>query len=161
MLPLDDRENSRPFVQTRVGEGAPVFSPDGRWVAYVSNETGRSEIYVRPFAGSGGPQQISTDGGREPAWPRTGHELFFRNGDEMMGVDVTTTPTLKAGAPRRLFESATVPSDAFYANYDVTADGQRFLMIKPVEPSKARAQIIDVVLNWPEELRRRAGPEPR
>ena len=79
----------------------------------------------------------------------------------MMAVDVATTPTFAAGKPRRLFEGQYAASLALLPNYDVTADGQRFLMIKPVKPSQARAQTINVVLNWPEELRRRVSPETR
>jgi len=91
-LSVDDRTKPHPFLQTKFWEGAPVLSPDGHWLAYVSDESGRYEIYVRPFPGPGGKWQISTDGGNEPVWPAKGHEIFFRSRDAMMAVEVTTTP---------------------------------------------------------------------
>ena len=102
MLPLDEREKPekpRPFVQTRFEEGAAVFSPDGRWLAYMSNETGRNEMYARAVGEAAGRWQVSTVGGNEPVWPRHAHELFYRSGDVMMAVDVATTPTFAAGKP--------------------------------------------------------------
>ena len=82
----------------------PRLSPDGRWLAYTSNEPGRVEVFVQPFAGPGGRSQISTDGGTEPVWSRDGRELFYLNGDRMMAVEITTAPTFRAGTPRLLFE---------------------------------------------------------
>jgi eukaryotic-like serine/threonine-protein kinase len=137
---------------------APQLSPDGHWVAYASNESGHGrEIYVRPFSGSGGPWQVSTDGGNEPQWNPRGGELFYRRGNKMMAVAMTTTVTsgFAAGKPRELFEGDYLPtlSDWARPNYDVSPDGQRFLMLKPL---KAQTPItgINVVLNWFEELDR-------
>jgi hypothetical protein len=109
-------------------------------------------VYVQPFPGPGGKVQISTDGGTEPVWTRNG-ELFYRNGDKMMAVEIATQPTLRAGQPRLLF-SGPYRGGGASANYDVTPDGQRFLMVKDSAQATTVTQI-NVVLNWFEELKRR------
>ena len=153
VLPLQGERKPRPFLQTQFGERAPVFSPDGHWLAYMSNESGRNEVYVQPYPGPGGKWQISTEGGNEPLWAKNGRELFYRNGNKMMAVEVTTQPTFRAGTPTLLFEGQ-YHNDFNWSppNYDVTPDGQRFLMIQPGE--KEEATQINVVLNWFEELKR-------
>jgi eukaryotic-like serine/threonine-protein kinase len=151
----DDHDHPHPFLQTKFVEIAPVFSPDGQWLAYASDESGRMEIYVRPFPGPGGKWQISNDGGTGPVWPRDAHELFYRSGDAMMAVDVKTDPMFSAGLPRRLFTDIFVKSDMGWPNYDVTSDGQRFVMIKAVE-DPAMPPPINVVLNGLEDVKRRA-----
>jgi serine/threonine-protein kinase len=156
LLPFDDSGKPgtpRPLAQGPSREGGAVFSPDGRWVAYISNETGRNEVYVRSVDGSG-RHPISTDGGNEVVWPRNGREIFYRNGDVMMAVDVTTSRTFVAGKSRALFRGQFAATPALFANYDVTPDGQRFLMIKPAKPSQGRPHVVNVVLNWPEGLNR-------
>ena len=145
----------QPFLRTPFTESAARFSPDGRWLAYISDESGRSEIYVQPYPGPGGKWQISTEGGKEPVWNPNGRELFYRSGDKMMAVDITTQPGFAAGKPRMLFEGQYQPTPATIPNYDVTPDGQRFLMLKPVEQAQAAPTQINVVLNWFEELKRR------
>jgi len=145
----------KPFLQTTFTEGAPQFSPDGRWIAYVSDESGGPNIYVQPYPGPGGKYQISTDAGTEPLWNRNGRELLFRSGMKMMAVDVTTQPTFSAGKPRVLFEAQylTSPFPLTGMAYDASPDGQRFLMVKETEVTSAN-QIV-VVQNWVEELKRR------
>jgi serine/threonine-protein kinase len=133
-----DPTTSRPFLQTRFREGAPIFSADGKWIAYVSDNSGRTEIYMRPFPGPGEELTISTGGGAEPAWARNTGELFYRQGDAMMSVDVKTTPTLVVGKPRRLFERRYERIGGVFANYDVTPDGRRLLLIKGSAPRKGR-----------------------
>ena len=145
---------AQPFLRTRFNENAPKFSPDGHWLAYVSDESGRAEVYVQTYPGPGGKWQVSTDGGTEPVWNPKGNELFYRMGNKMMAVDITTEPSFSAGKPRMLFEGPYVPTPVTLPNYDVSLDGQRFLMLKAVEPSDAPTQI-NVVLNWFEELKRR------
>ena len=154
VLRLDGRK-AEPFVRTSFQEGAPAFSPDGRWLAYVSNESGVPEVYVQPYPGPGGKRQISTDGGTEPVWNRNGRELFYRSGVKMMAVEVTTRPAFSAGRPRRLFEGRYLASvfPLIGVAYDVSPDGQRFLMIKEVEQSPSATQVV-VVQNWFEELKR-------
>jgi serine/threonine protein kinase/Tol biopolymer transport system component len=159
VLRMSDRK-AQPFLQPGY-EDAPQFSPDGRWLAYVSNESGRKEIYVQPFPGPGGKWQISTEGGSEPMWNPKGKELFYRsgnNGDKMMAVDISTQPGFVAGKPRQLFEGKYLPDPYARANYDVSPDGQRFLMLKPSEQTGNAPTQINVVLNWFEELKRRVPP---
>jgi hypothetical protein len=146
---------AQPFLQTRFDESVPRFSPDGRWLAYISNESGRFEIYVQPYPGPGGKWQISAEGGTEPMWNPNGRELFYRSGDKMMVVDITTQPGFAAGKPRMLFEGPYMPTPATTPNYDISPDGQRFLMVKPSEQEQVAPTQINVVLNWFEELKRR------
>jgi serine/threonine protein kinase/Tol biopolymer transport system component len=143
------------FLRTPFNESVPRFSHDGRWLAYVSDESGRYEIYVQPYPGPGGKWQISTEGGTEPVWNPNGRELFYRSGDKMMAVDIATQPGFAAGKPRMLFAGQYVPTPLTSPNYDVSPDGQRFLMVKSSESEQAAPTQINVVLNWFEELKRR------
>jgi serine/threonine-protein kinase len=160
LLRVSDRKTER-FLETPSFEDAPQFSPDGRWLAYTSDESGRMEIFVKPYPGPGGKWQISTDGGTEPLWNHNGRELFYRNGDRMMAVDISTQPGFAAGKPRQLFERHYLANPIGNArpNYDISADGQRFLMVKPVDQEEAARTQINVVLNWTEELKRLVPPE--
>ena len=151
ILPLQDRK-PRPYVQSTAFETAPMFSPDGHWIAYDSRESGRDEIFVRPYPGPGGKWQISTDGGTGPVWNPKGHELFYRYGGKMMAVDIDTRPSFAVGKPRVLFAGPYALSSVPEANYDVSPDGQRFLMLKSSEQERAAPTQINVVLNWFEEL---------
>jgi len=153
IMPLKDRKPHL-FDDSPLYETAPRFSPDGHWIAYASNESGRSEIYVRPYPGPGGKWQISNEGGTEPVWNPKGRELFYRNGPKMMAVDYSSQPTFSAGKPKMLFEGAYVPTPRSFPDYDVSPDGQRFLMLRATEQAQAPAQI-NVVLNWDEELKQK------
>jgi serine/threonine protein kinase/Tol biopolymer transport system component len=155
VLRLGDRK-AQPFLRTPFNETAPRFSPDGRWLAYVSDESGRNEIYVQSYPGPGGQRLISTEGGTEPLWNQNGRELFYRSGNKMMAVEVTTQPSFSAGTPKALFEGPYQPSPVLN-NYDVSPDGQRFLMLKPSEQAASPTQI-NVVLNWFEELKQKVPP---
>ena len=112
-----------PFLATQSVEAFPAFSPDGRWIAYQSNDSGRFEVYVQPFPATGARWQISTNGGTRPLWARKGGELFFRSGSRVMAVSVTAAVTFSSGPPRKLFEGE------FAVPYDVGPDGQ-FLMVR-------------------------------
>jgi serine/threonine-protein kinase len=160
VLRLSDRK-TQPILRTPFDEGAPRFSPDGRWLAYVSNESGRNEIYVQPYPGPGGKWLISTEGGMEPVWNPNGRELFYRSEKKLMAVDITTKPSFAVGKPHTLFEGPYVQAVLPIFNYDVSPDGQRFLMIKPVEQEHAAPSQINVVLNWFEELKRRVPTEKK
>ena len=108
-----------------------ALSPDGRWVAYQSDESGRSNIYVRPYPNiDDGRWQISSNGGREPVWGRDGRELFYRTVDGMMVTNIETSPTLSVSRPELLFTGAYEWTGA--RSYDISLDGQRFLMMKVV-----------------------------
>ena len=154
VLRLSDHK-AQPFLRTPFTEGGPRFSPNGRWLAYMSNESGRFETYVQPYPGPGGKWQVSTDGGTEPVWNHDGRELFYRSGNKMLAVEVTTQPNFSAGQPHVLFERqyVAVPPLQAGAEYDVSPDGQRFLMVKQTEQAGAP---INVMLNWPEDMKRRA-----
>jgi serine/threonine-protein kinase len=152
MVRLKSDRKPEPFLRTRFSEWGPAFSPDGRWVAYTSDESGQYEIYVRPYPGPGARVQVSTGGGEEPVWSAGGRELSYRIGTKWMAVPVQTAPEFTAGAARQLFEGPylNIPG----VSYDVAPDG-RFLLIQPAEPEAEPTQI-NVVLNWFDELRRRA-----
>jgi serine/threonine-protein kinase len=154
VLRLNDRK-AQPFLRTPFTESAPRFSPDGRWLAYVSDESGRFEVYLQPYPGPGGKWLISTEGGTEPVWNPNGRELFYRIGDKMMAVEITMQPGFSAGKPKVLFEGKYLPTPITFSNYDVSPDGRHFLMLKPSDQEAAASTQINVVLNWFEELKRR------
>lgn len=162
VLPLKGERKPIPVAHTSFSEGSPKFSPDGKWLAYCSNESGRGEVYVQPFPGPGPKIQISTDGGSDPLFRRAGGELYYRDGDKMMVVEVRTQPSFTAGRPRLLWQghyshgmssSCGLPGVTSF-NYDVTQDGQRFLMVKDLHQDVASNRI-HVVVNWTQELAQR------
>ena len=124
----------------------------------MSDESGRNEIYVQPYPGPGGKWQISTEGGTEPLWNPNGRELFYRSGDKIMAVEIITQPSFSAGKSKVLFGGPYQPTPATLTNYDVSPDGQRFLMLKPTEQAQAAPTQINVVLNWFEELKQKVLP---
>lgn len=129
------------------------FSPDGKWVAYASNETGKWQIYVTSFPDARGKWQVSTGGGEQPRWRGDGKELFFLSSDsKMMAAPVTTGANFDSGTPVALFQ--TTPRQPISLNdqfvYDVSRDGQRFLVNTPVK--EAETAPMSVVLNWPAKL---------
>jgi serine/threonine-protein kinase len=141
-----------PFLVTPFDESVPVFSPDGKWLAYVSDETGRSEVYVQPFPGPGGRWPISTDGGTEPAWSSDSKEICFRRGDALVAVTITTGTEVKIGKPQTLFESRYETIDGA-RNYDVAPEGKAFVAVR--SEGAAESKVFNVVLNWFSELRSR------
>jgi len=147
-----------PFLRTRFYEDGARFSPDGSWVAYFGDESGRDEVYVCEYPGCGRKVRISTGGGEDPAWTPDGRELIFRHQDEVYSVRVDHQERFKASAPRLLFRGA-YDRTASMSNYDITRDGRRFLMIRS-EPRDAPARI-HVVLNWLDELQRSLPPRGR
>lgn len=149
---LDDRRSTRPFVHTSFLEFMPAFSPDGLWLAYASNESGRVEVYVQAYPGPGGKWQLSSDGGTDPRWANSGRELFYRNGDRVMAVGVETTPSFRVSEPRVFFDGRE-QRFTFEGGWDVSPDGQRLLLMKTEDQTERRE--LNVVLNWFEELKRR------
>jgi serine/threonine protein kinase len=157
-LSLDGSGKIQPFLQATFNQSNAQFSPDGRWIVYMSNESGRDEVYVQPFPGPGGKWMISTGGGYYPLWARNGREIFFRSEDKVMSVPVEMQPIFKAGTPRELFRNAGfIGSYLGLGNYDVAPDGQHFLMIKEKE-APASSKELGIILNWSDELKRRVPP---
>ncbi len=149
ILSLEGDRTITPFANTPFVELAPRFSPDGRWIAYSSNESGRREVYVRPFPGPGGKWQISTQGGVHPAWRRDGKEIFFLTpGGSMMAADITAGTGIQSGTPKLLFKTHAPESEANGACYSVSADGQTFLIERPL--AGGTVSPTTVVLNWAE-----------
>jgi Tol biopolymer transport system component len=152
MLDLHDSGEALPFVNTPSDEHSPYFSPDGRWLAYVSDESGRCEVYVESYPRREGRWIISAGGGKEPVWSTDGSELFYRNVDAMMVVSIESEPAFSASAPRVLFERKMKSGVYDTVSYDVAVDGSEFLMIeRNLELAPDR---INVVLHWDQELRR-------
>jgi serine/threonine-protein kinase len=147
------------FLGTRFTEARPGFAPDGRWISYVSDESGQYEVYVRPYPGPGEKRQVSTHGGEEPIWSRGGKELFYRNGNAWMAVDVRLGHQFQAGTPRVLFRGPYLNVGGL--SYDVTPDGQRFVVLEPVEPDTAPVTHLNVVLNWFAEVKQRTDAAGR
>jgi Tol biopolymer transport system component len=150
MLSLRGERKPFPFLATPSYEAGAQFSPDGRWVAYVSDESGQLQVYVRPFPSPGSKSQVSTDGGTQVLWSRNGKELFYRRGNQMLAVQVSTSPQFTLSAPRLLFEQRYTVGSVTFANYDVTPDGEHFVMVK----EESGAGRLNVVLNWSAELKR-------
>jgi serine/threonine-protein kinase len=157
---MEDERTEKPLLTTSFHEGISAFSPDGRWVAYESNETGRNEIYVRPFPDfNGGKWQVSIDGGRDLVWGPDGDEIFFRTvgGDIDPGlrvVNVEAQESFLAGVPEVVFSAEL--DLAFRATYDIASTGDRFLALK--DPSQGQmaseSTSIAIVENWFSELER-------
>jgi Tol biopolymer transport system component len=139
---------AKPLVQTPYREMEAVFSPDGKWIAYQSDESGRYEVWARAYP-EGPKIQISTDGGSGPMWRGDGHELFYQTATEMMAVPVLDLHNLRVGRPMRLFEHAKGLAPG--RGYDVTRDGKRFLLIDAAAGIPSR---LHLMLNWSEEVRR-------
>ena len=139
---------AKPFLQSASSEILGRFSPDGRWIAYVSNESGKEEVYVVPFPGPGGEWQISTAGGRAPIWTRGGREIVYQApGDEIMAVEVRAASTFQAGIPKALFKTHLRPPPG--AQFDVTSDGERFLV--NLRPADEISDPVTLVQNWAAE----------
>jgi serine/threonine-protein kinase len=142
------------LVATAFAEYTPALSPDGRWLAYTSNETGAREVYVVPFPNTGTAKwAVSTQGGIEPAWAHSGRELFYRNGaGYLMSVQVSASPTFTIGRTTTLFDAAGFSASAQHQQYAVAPDDKRFLMLRA--RGRRVADKLIVVESWPEELKR-------
>jgi len=143
-----------PFLNSQYSEGYPEFSPDGRWIAYVSDESARDEVYVRPFPGPGMKHQVSSQGGVQPLWARNGRQLFYRRQDQVWAVDVRTDGGFSTGKPRLIFERPGYSPGNPTRSYDLSQDGQRFLMVKLEQRKPAPVTEMTLVQNWFEELKR-------
>ncbi len=140
---------AKPLLQTKWTLQNAQFSPDGRWMAYASNETGSMEIYVSPFPSGAGKWQVSSGGGQEPKWRQDGKELFYLSAEgKMMAVAVTTGSSFKAGSPGALFQTHRRQPVSFldFFSYDVSGDGKRFLIATKMD--EANAAPLSITLNW-------------
>ncbi len=153
-MPLEGEDRTpRPFVQTAFNELAHALSPDGGWLAYVSNESGRDEVYVRAFPEPAGQVQVSVNGGAAPRWAPGGGELFYLTADGLTAATVETEREFGVTERTVLFEDDYQRPTISYAHYDVDPRSGRFLMLKG---EQALGEVV-VVANWFEELRRRMG----
>jgi Tol biopolymer transport system component len=143
-----------PLVVTPLNESQASVSPDGKYVAYVSDEAGRNDVYAVPASGKGERVPISLEGGTGPLWSRDGRELFYRADDDLISVEVQTKQTLRLGTRRKLLDLSGYDAGVF-REFDVSADGQRFLLIR-TDPA-SRPLRLDIILNWFDELRRTVG----
>ena len=146
----DQEREPQGFLVTQFNERHAVFSPDGKWMALTSNQSGRDEVYVKPYATVGSMVQISTNGGAEPRWTMGGRELIYREANQWMAVPIQTEPVLRASPPTLLFEHPYSHNTALH-NYDVSEDGQQFVLVTGGQPEDLS---FHVVLNWFEELKR-------
>jgi serine/threonine-protein kinase len=155
MIPMaEPNRKPEPFLVRGFQDEGSTFSPDGRYVAYVSGEAGQNEVQIRPYPGPGGQVTVSVGGGTKPVWTANG-ELFYRNlaGDRMMSVSLATEPALMVGPPQVVFQERYPLFPSLRADYDVTDDGKRFLMV--TDGTTPAAPRINIVLNWFEELKAR------
>ena len=146
---------SLPFLQTPFGEASAKFSPVGRFVAYCSDESGQYEVYVRDFPEGKSKWQVSENGGVQPRWSRDGKEMFYVEGNTLMTVEVSTSPSFSTGRVTHLFEDPSLSGSR--PDYDVSADGQRFVMVETLEAEPGKKPAIHIVENWFEDFRERQG----
>jgi serine/threonine-protein kinase len=146
-----------PLLASPFNEGWPALSPDGRWLAYTSDESGQNEVFVRPYPGPGAKVLVSQNGGREPVWSRDGRELYYvgfeQQGSQLVGVGVDTEPEFRVTSRTALFDASEYEPADPHANFDVLPDG-RFVMVH-----QGRLSEMVIMLNWTEEVRRRTMAE--
>jgi Tol biopolymer transport system component len=156
-LTLGVEPTAHVLLRTPFNASGGVLSPDGRFLTYHSDEFVQYEVFVRSLTGPGGRWQLSSDGGMQPLWARNGREIFYRNGDKVFAVLVSTEPSFQSGRPGMLFERRFAMASAFFAEYDVTPDG-RFVMLQDLESLPTQ---IYIVQNWFEELKARVPASVR
>ena len=146
-------EEPAPLLRTRARESAPAFSPDGRWIAYTSDDSGRLEVYVARYPELDRRSVISTTGGRDPLWSPQGGELFFLDTRNQL-VAVPMADGQPAGPAQPLFETSVIPDRFLSRTYDVSPDGRRFVVAEPTDVGRPRLDRVYLVENWFEELNR-------
>jgi len=154
MVPVGSAASPTPLLVSRDDEKQMRVSPDGRWLAYVSDEPGREEVFVRSLLPGGGRALVSVNGGGEPLWSRDGRHIFYRSADQVWDASVAFAASPSVTSRRMLFRG-TYGTDGYHANYDVDPDGRSFVMVKSVSGSRR----LIMVVNWRAELRRRMGVE--
>jgi serine/threonine protein kinase/Tol biopolymer transport system component len=158
MLPTEGERKPYPYLQGQFQESHPAFSPDGKWLGYMSTESGRHEVYVQRFPGPGEKVQVSTDGGIYPVWSRDGRRLIYESSDMLWAVDVLSSPTFRVGKAHVLYQGQ-IWNEAAGPNYALSPDGKRLVVVERGKDSAEND--LKVVLHWPEELLRLAGPANR
>ena len=167
-LSMEGDKNRKLLLHEKYNEIQPRISPDGKWMAYTSDESGQNQVYVRPFPDvEEGRWQISREGGDSPLWAPNGRQLYYRSGDAVIAVPVKTEPVFSFETPVVLFQGDYVGSSfdlisSDFSSWDISPDGQRFLMMKGSQPSSAEnlgSRRINIILNWFEELKERV-PAP-
>jgi len=161
LAPLHGERTPKPFVASQFDDNGGLFSPDGRWLAYFSNESGQFEVYVQPFPGPGGRWQISASGGYGPVWARSGRELFYTDGNQIFSAGVTTQLRLVSSTPRPVvpFTPGVIGLFSYNRIFDVAPDGQRFLVVEKSGENTAPEEL-RLVEGWLDELARRRPPDP-
>ena len=152
MMPIDSADRAVPLVNSVYDEKQPRVSPDMKWLAYVSNESGPYEVYVRPLSPNGGHVPISAGGGWEPLWSADGRHVYYRSGESVIEATLSTTPMVTVTGRRTLF-SGPYATDVYHADWDIAPDGQSFVMVRPTNDQRR----LVLVSNWTAELRRRLG----
>jgi Tol biopolymer transport system component len=156
LVSLHPGDTLRNVLATRYAEGWPSLSPNGEWLAYASNESGRPETYIRRVDGAGGRLQVSLDGASEPLWSRNGHELFYRRlaptGSELVLAELVFSPEPRVIARRTLFDATDYEAAVPHANYDVSPDGQHIAMVR-----RTKARGLVYLQNVPELARARTA----
>lgn len=140
----------RPIAVSPSDENMPRLSPDGRWIAFVTNESGATQVVVQPFPGPGGRVQVSVNGGSEPVWSRDGRRLFYRGDGKYIAASVSTASGFAVTVRTPLFDDTYLTAPAPHANYDVSPDGSRLLVLRSASNNQ-----FNVVHGWTQELRRR------
>jgi len=151
--PIEGDGQPTPFLRTKYEEWNPAFSPDGQWIAYQSNKSGQMQVYVVRYPDAGGERQVLRDGGEEPRWAASGKELFYRNGNQFVAVEMAFKPaTIEFTTRKGLFKTDQSLRSGFLSSYSVMPDGKKFIFVRRSRPNPV-TQLI-VVLNWFEELKR-------
>jgi dipeptidyl aminopeptidase/acylaminoacyl peptidase len=164
VLPMPGDAKPAAFLESRFGLAYPEFSPDGKLIAYVSNESGSQEVYVQPYPGPGEKVRVSTSGGGEPLWSPNGRELFYRaqtpEAQQFFSAAVTSISPFRTEAPRLMFENKAFEYDSTVPirSWNVSPDGQRFLLLRFAPQTDKPVTSMHLVLNWTEELKRRVPP---